>query len=109
MEGFQHLPDLFRNANHPPPANHSLSDSSTASQTQINHPPPANHSLPDSSTASKTQMPLVVDSNRKDCPEELKTSIVNLEKRLQSKSIDLTGQNSTRHQAVLRFLYYQRS
>ena len=100
MEGFQRLLDLFRNA--------------AETWTNANHPPPANHSLSDSSTASQTQtvLPLAVDSNRKgmkNCPEELKASIADLEKRLQSKSIDLTGQNSTRHQAVLRFLYYQRS
>ena len=98
MQGFQRLPDLFRN--------------SAETWTNANRPPSANQSLPDSSTASQTRTVLPVDSNRKEmknCPEELKAPIADLEKRLRSKSIDLTGQNSTRYQAVLRFLYYQRS
>ena len=46
---------------------------------------------------------------KKECPEELQAPVADLEKRLQSKTMDLTGQNRTRHEAVLKFLYYQRS
>ena len=46
---------------------------------------------------------------KKECPDELQAPIADLEKRLQSKTMDLTGQNRTRHQAVLKFFYYQRS
>jgi len=65
---------------------------------------------------NNTEVPLkggesVSESSKKGNKEylkELKAPIVDLEKRLQSKTINLTGQNNTQHQAVLRFLYYQR-
>lgn len=41
--------------------------------------------------------------------EDLEASIADLERSLRSKTLGLTGQNRTRHQAVLRFLYYQRT
>ena len=46
---------------------------------------------------------------KKKCPEELKAPIADLEKKLRSKALDLTGQNATRYQAVLRFLYRQKT
>ena len=42
---------------------------------------------------------------KKERPEELQTPIADLEKKLQSKTMGLTGQNRARHHAVLKFLY----
>jgi cobalamin biosynthesis protein CobT len=56
---------------------------------------------------SSSAMPAI--GRKKECPEELKAPIADLEKKLRSKAPDLTGQNATRHQAVLRFLYYQKT
>ena len=100
MEGFQRLPDLFRNA------------AETSSERQnANLPPALGHPLPDASesTASQEVLPSDGKGMKKDHPEELKAPIAELEKRLQSRSMDLTGQNRTRHQVVLWFLYYQSS
>ncbi|KAN0077455.1 hypothetical protein V8E54_005759 [Elaphomyces granulatus] len=46
---------------------------------------------------------------KKECPEELNSPIADLEEELRSKAPDLTGQNATRHQAVLRFPYCQKT
>jgi hypothetical protein len=46
---------------------------------------------------SSSAMPAI---GRKECPEELKATIADLEKKLRSKAPDLTGQNATRHQTV---------
>jgi hypothetical protein len=56
---------------------------------------------------SSSAMPAI--GRKKECPEELKAPIADLEKKLRSKAPDLTGQNATRHQAVLRFLYCQKT
>src|SRR5712664_2350800 len=56
---------------------------------------------------SLSAMPAI--GRKKECPEELKAPIADLEKKLRSKAPDLTGQNATRHQAVLRFLYCQKT
>jgi hypothetical protein len=57
-------------------------------------------------TATTAAMPA---TDRKENQEELEASIADLERTLRSKSLGLTGQNRTRHEAVLRFLYYQRT
>ncbi|KAN0068492.1 hypothetical protein V8E54_013216 [Elaphomyces granulatus] len=46
---------------------------------------------------------------KKECPEELNSPIADLEEKLRSKAPDLTGQNATRHQAVLRFPHCQKT
>ncbi|KAN0076123.1 hypothetical protein V8E54_006265 [Elaphomyces granulatus] len=55
---------------------------------------------------SLSAMPAI---GRKECPEELNSPIADMEERLPSKAPDLTGQNATRHQAVLRFPYCQKT
>ena len=61
---------------------------------------------------SSSAMPAI--GRKKECPEELKAPIADLEEnslveKLRSKAPDLTGQNVTRHQAVLRFPYCQKT
>ncbi|KAN0067164.1 hypothetical protein V8E54_002101 [Elaphomyces granulatus] len=56
---------------------------------------------------SLSAMPAI--GRKKECPEELNAPIADLEEKLRSKAPDLTGQNATRHQAVLRFPYCQKT
>jgi len=56
---------------------------------------------------SSSAMPAI--GRKEECPEELKAPIADLEEKLRSKAPDLTGQNATRHQAVLRFPYCQKT
>ena len=70
-------------------------------------PPPGLDSLADSPPIHPPARP-PNRKGRKECPEELKAPIADLEKKLQSEAIGLTGQNNTRHQAALRLLYHQR-
>lgn len=56
-------------------------------------------------TQGSTTPPITTE----ECLENLEASISDLEKALRSKTVNLTGQNMTRHQAVLRFLYYQKT
>ena len=89
MEGCKRLPDFFRNAS---------SENSTSTAPQVAKPAAPTTEL---ATAPAS---IALAGNRKgrkkECPEKLKAPIADLEKRLQSKTIDLTGQNSTRHQAA---------
>ncbi|KAN0072692.1 hypothetical protein V8E54_008806 [Elaphomyces granulatus] len=56
---------------------------------------------------SSSTMPAI--GRKKECPEDLKAPIADLEEKLRSKPPDLTRQNATRHQAVLRFPYCQKT
>jgi hypothetical protein len=58
---------------------------------------------------STSVIPAIGRKRNKERLEELNAPIADLEKKLRSKAMTLIGQNSTRHQAVLRFLYYQRT
>ena len=71
-------------------------------------PPPAPRTPHEVSPASLDPITPAIAVLSKEYSEEHKASTADLEKRLQSKTADLTGQNSTRNQAVLRSLY-QRS
>ena len=93
MEGYKCLSDFFRNAD---------SENSAAPLAEPTAVPVTELATAPARLADNRK------GRKKECPEELKAPIADLEKRLQSKTIDLTGQNSTRYQAVLRFLYYQR-
>jgi hypothetical protein len=58
---------------------------------------------------AETQGPTTPAITTEECLENLEASISDLEKALRSKTVNLTGQNMTRHQAVLRLLYYQKT
>jgi hypothetical protein len=68
--------------------------------------------LGNQSTSEKGQGPqgdaLCSPSPDSELREELLNAITDLEKKLQSKRIGLTGQNETRHRAVLQFLRLQK-
>ena len=96
MGNYKSIPELFRNAARIAGKGNNSEVSTTVQDAE-------NGVEESSSTISA-----VDGKGKKKCPEELKALIADLEKKLRSKNISLTGQNSTRHQAVLRFLYYQR-
>ena len=101
MEGCRRLPDLSAQMRSASEAGGNLNAKvSTASQPNRRGESPA-----------KTPAILAASGDRKrekECPELLHHApIAHPEKRLRSKTMDLTRQNRTRHQAVLKFLYYQ--
>jgi hypothetical protein len=93
IENCQSIPELFRNAARMA-GKGSNAEVSTTDQELENR-------------GGESASAIVIA--RKECLEELKEPIADLEKILRSKATNLTRQNSTRHQAVLRFLYYQRT
>src|SRR5882762_3572954 len=80
-----------------------LSEKGKSKDSTTGHPEEAEDGEGESSSA----MPAI--GRKKECPEELKAPIADLEEKLRSKAPDLTGQNATRHQAVLRFPYCQKT
>ena len=99
--------EASRNSN----ATESESESvSTASQPNQQEESPANTAAiqPEAATGTSSAGIGTRKGKKEGCPEELQTPIADLEKTLRSKTVDLTRQNRTRHQAVLKFLYYQR-
>ena len=98
MEGCKRLPDLFAQMRGEAGGNPNAEVSivtDTGSQPNRRGGSPAH-----------AQAVQIQKGKKKECPEELQAPIVDLEKRLRSKTMDLTGQNRTRHQAVLKFPYY---
>ena len=94
MENCQSIPELFQNA-------------LRVAGKENSKVPTAGQEAENGEGESASAIPTI--GRKKECPEELKAPIADLEKKLRSKAMNLTGQNSTRHQAVLRFLYYQRT
>jgi hypothetical protein len=96
MENCRSIPELFRNA---------VRMMGKENNAEVSTPDQEENGAGESDPS----IPAIGRKGNKECPEELKGPIADLEKRLRSKTMSLTGQNGTRHQAVLRFLYYQRT
>ena len=101
MEGCKRLPDLFEQMRGETGGNPNAEVSIV---TATGNQPNRRGESPANAPAIQIQK-----GKKKECPEELQAPIADLEKRLRSKTMDLTGQNRTRYQAVLKFLYYQKS
>ena len=97
MEKCQKLPEFFRNAARMPGKEINVEASATR--------------FKEANEGKESAIPTPAIGMRRNMrdPEELEAAIADLEKALRSKTLSPAGQNATRHQAVLRFLYYQRA
>ena len=103
MEGCKRLPALFAQMRDKAGGNHDSNADVTVEVIASPGQPTQQGESPTNAPAIQAANASGDGTGKKECPEELQAPIADLEKRLRSKTMDLTGQNRTRHQAVLSF------